>query len=160
MAGAGTSPGPKNQRPRDRFGRPLAWGSASQLVLEDYDALPLAVNHQLAASYLSRHEAFSAHEAWEAAWRQTKGTPDEEFFKGLSQIGAGYTHYLRGNPVGAVTLLTRGASRVGAYPDGHWDVDIPGLSRSAERSIAALREVERGTVLPVIEWPVAVLRRT
>ena len=71
---------------------------------------------------------FPAHEAWETCWKQSKTTPDEEFFKGLSQLGAGYTHYLRGNPHGTFTLLRRGGSRVARYASPHLDVDTAGLS--------------------------------
>ena len=59
---------------------------------------------------------FPAHEAWETAWKQARGTGDEELFKGLSQMGAGYVHLLRGNAHGAMTLLRRAAGRVGALP--------------------------------------------
>lgn len=153
MADGEGTPAPKNQRPRDRFGRPLAWDAQSQLILEDYDALPLDENHRLAQGYLARRESFSAHEAWESAWRQAKGTEDEEFFKGLSQIGAGYTHYLRGNPAGAITLLTRGTGRIRRYPDGHHGIAVSELAGAAERSIAQLRGLKRGAELPGIEWP-------
>lgn len=151
-AGDGTGTA-KSERPRDRFGRPLPWDAESQLKLEDYDALPIEVNHRLAREYLRQRESFSAHEAWESAWRRAKGTDDEEFFKGLSQIGAGYTHYLRGNPAGAVTLLSRGTARIRAYPDGHHGIAVQEFAASAERTIAALRGIGRGDALPDIEWP-------
>lgn len=146
-------PSPKNERPRDEYGRPLPWGAESRLRLLDYDALPLEEDHRLACEYLNARESFSAHEAWESAWRHAKGTEDEEFFKGLSQIGAGYTHYLRGNPTGAVTLLERGRGRVLAYPDGHHGVSVRTLAEAAERTITALRGLKRGVVLPEIAWP-------
>ena len=71
-----------------------------------------------AATCSAERNYFGAHEAWETAWKQAKGTGEEELFKGLSQMGAGYVHLLRGNAHGAMTLLRRGARRVKAYPDG------------------------------------------
>ncbi len=59
------------------------------------------------------------------------GTGDEEFFKGLSQMGAGYVHLRRGNAHGAVTLLRRAARRVGGYPDGHRGVADAGALGAA-----------------------------
>ena len=58
---------------------------------------------------------FGAHgTGGDSARKQSNGTSDEELFKGLSQLGAGYVHLLRGNAHGvAPTLLRRAASRVG-----------------------------------------------
>src|SRR3546814_15936218 len=58
---------------------------------------------------------FGAHEAWETCWAFAKGTPEQEFFKGLAQLGAGYTHWLRGNPHGVVALLGRALARLGTH---------------------------------------------
>lgn len=88
---------------------------------------------------------FPAHEAWETAWKQARDTVDAEFFKGLSQLGAGYTHLLRGNRHGAFTLLRRAAGRVARYPADHFGVDTEGVSRRAEADAAA---VERGDMEP------------
>jgi hypothetical protein len=109
----------KPERPRDLLGRPLDWDAENQLVLEDYDALGIEENHELARAHVRAGRYFPAHEAWETAWKQARDTADAEFFKGLSQMGAGYVHLLRGNAHGAVTLLRRASGRVGAYPDGH-----------------------------------------
>jgi predicted metal-dependent hydrolase len=109
----------KPERPRDRLGRPLAWDATNELVLEDYDRLSLEENHELGRAHTRAARYFPAHEAWETAWKQARGTDDAEFFKGLSQMGAGYVHLQRGNAHGAVTLLRRASGRVGAYPDGH-----------------------------------------
>ena len=75
--------------------RPLAWDETNLLHMEDYEALPLEENHRLGIENLNARRFFPAHEAWETAWKRSKGTPDEEFFKGLSQLGAGYVHHLR-----------------------------------------------------------------
>ena len=98
----------KPERPRDELGRPLPWGTETRLHLPDFDAMSIEENDRAARKFLAERNFFGAHEAWETAWKQAKGTGDEELFKGLSQIGAGYVHLLRGNAHGAMTLLRRG----------------------------------------------------
>jgi len=135
----------KAERPRDHLGRPQPWGARNTLVLEDYDALALEENHRLGREHFNAGRFFPAHEAWETAWKQARDTPDAELFKGLSQLGAGYVHLLRGNAHGAVRLLRRAASRVRAYPAGHLGVDGPAVAEAAERDAAA---VEAGELEP------------
>lgn len=123
------------ERPRDRFGRPLPWGSESELPLENYDSLPVEENHRLAMASFDEGVYFAAHEAWEGAWRKARGSADEEFFKGLAQIGAGYTHMQRGNAHGARTLLERGRSRVANYPEGHHGLGLANLIAMLDKHI-------------------------
>lgn len=135
----------KPERPRDHLGRPLAWDAESSLHLEDYDALTLEENHRLGREHLNAGRYFPAHEAWETAWKQARDTADAELFKGLSQLGAGLVHLLRGNAHGCIRLLRRGSGRVRRYPPGHRGVDTAGVAEAAERLAAA---VERGEVIP------------
>lgn len=135
----------KPERPRDALGRPQPWGTPNALVLEDYDALPLEENHRLAIGHFDAGRFFPAHEAWETAWKQARDTADAEFFKGLSQLGAGYVHLLRGNAHGAVTLLRRATSRISRYAVGHRGVDTRAVCASAEADAAA---VESGALVP------------
>jgi hypothetical protein len=144
-AGRPTPTRNKPERPRDHLGRPQPWGAEGTLQLEDFDSLPLEENHRLGREHLNAGRYFPAHEAWETAWKQARETGDAEFFKGLSQLGAGYTHLLRGNGHGAIQLLRRGARRVGAFPTGHRGVDTARVAAAAE-SLAG--EVERGAVVP------------
>jgi len=60
---------------------------------------------------------FAAHEVLEARW---KAGPDEErdLWQGLAQICVGLTHAARGNSVGAVRLVERGATRLEHYKAG------------------------------------------
>jgi uncharacterized protein len=122
---------PKPKRPRDELGRPLPWKAENRLELEDYDSLPVAENHRLAIEHFNGERFFPAHEAWETCWKQEKETPEAEFFKGMSQLGAGYTHLLRGNRHGAYTLLRRGAGRILRYPSPHRGVDTRALGEAA-----------------------------
>ena len=142
----------KPERPRDRLGRPLPWDAEGDLELEDFDAKTLAENHELARGYALEGRWFPAHEAWETAWKQARETKDAELFKGLSQMGAGYVHLLRGNAHGAATLLRRAARRIGAYDDGSWGVSTRSL---AERLSADADAVESGRLMPGEDAPVA-----
>jgi uncharacterized protein len=135
----------KPERPRDRLGRPLAWGATNELVLENFDALTIEQNHELGREHARAARYFPAHEAWETAWKQARGTDEAEFFKGLSQMGAGYVHLQRGNAHGAVTLLRRAARRVGRYPDGHRGVATLALH---DRLEADAQRVEDGDLIP------------
>jgi hypothetical protein len=135
----------KPERPRDRLGRPLDWDAENELVLEDYDGLPLVENHRLAREHVLAGRYFPAHEAWETAWKQARDTDDAEFFKGLSQMGAGYVHLLRGNAHGTETLLGRAESRIVRYPRGHHGIDTQAL---AERLRADAEAVRSGSLAP------------
>jgi predicted metal-dependent hydrolase len=147
-------PRQKTRRPRDELGRPLPWGEENRLQLEDFDSLSTEENHRLGTDHFNHGRFFPAHEAWETAWKQSKGTGDEEFFKGLSQLGAGYVHYRRGNPHGTFTLLRRGIRRITQYGSRHRDVDVTSLARAAA---AHADEVEAaaqaGMAMPNVEPP-------
>jgi predicted metal-dependent hydrolase len=135
----------KPRRPRDTLGRPLDWGAENELELEDFDALTVEENHELGRRYVRERRWFPAHEAWETAWKQARGTGDEEFYKGLSQMGAGYVHLFRGNAHGTMTLLRRAARRIGAYPDPHRGIATKALRDRLEADAAA---VEAGELVP------------
>jgi hypothetical protein len=140
----------KRERPRDELGRPQPWGSENRLHLEDYDHLPIEENHRLGREHFNAGRFFHAHEAWETAWKQAKGTDDAELFKGLSQLGAGYVHLLRGNRHGAVRLLRRAASRIGQYPRGRLGVDTTDVAAVASRQADA---IESGDLVPGSKAP-------
>jgi hypothetical protein len=145
---------PKPERPRDELGRPLPWDEASRLEMPDFDELGLDENHRLGIEFFDQERFFPAHEAWETCWKQSKGTPDEEFFKGLSQLGAGYTHYLRGNPHGTFTLLRRGGGRVGEYGSPHRGIDTEALRRMAMDTADLVERAYRANEpLPAIVFP-------
>jgi predicted metal-dependent hydrolase len=132
----------KPRRPRDRLGRPLAWDAENELQLEDYDAHTHDENHEFGRAAVREARYFAAHEAWETAWKQARGTGDEEFFKGLSQMGAGYVHLQRGNAHGAITLLVRSAGRVERYPDPHRGVATAALTARMRADAELVRSGE------------------
>lgn len=140
----------KPERPRDHLGRPQPWGAPNTLTLEAFDSLTLAENHRLARAHFDAGRFFPAHEAWETAWKQARDTEDSEFFKGLSQLGAGYVHLLRGNAHGAVTLLRRAISRLSRYPSGHRGIDTTAVCEAAGADALA---VEEGRLLPGEDAP-------
>jgi uncharacterized protein len=142
------TPSPKRQkpeRPRDELGRPLAWEAENLLHLPDFDALSLDENHELGRRFVREENWFGAHEAWETAWKQARGSGDEELFKGLSQMGAGYVHLRRGNAHGAQTLLLRAARRIAGYPDGHIGVPTEMLAARLRSDAAAVAD---GSLVP------------
>ncbi|MDP9343185.1 MAG: DUF309 domain-containing protein [Actinomycetota bacterium] len=140
----------KPERPRDELGRPQAWNAENRLHLEEFDSLPIEENHRLGIEHFNAGRYFHAHEAWETAWKQARDTDDAEFYKGLSQLGAGYTHLLRGNRHGAFTLLRRGAGRIARYPRSHLGIDTLAVSSRAEADADAVErgDLETGTAPP------------
>lgn len=143
------APTPKPFRPRDELGRPLPAGSPNRMELPDFDAKTIDENHALAIEYFDAGNYFAAHEAWETCWGQAKGTADEEFFKGLAQLGAGYTHYRRGNAHGARALIQRAADRIASRGSPHRGIDVRNFVHDIRvtQQVAAIVE-QRGGVLP------------
>jgi hypothetical protein len=135
----------KPERPRDELGRPQAWDAENRLDMPDFDHHSLEENHDLGVRLFEEGRYFPAHEAWETAWKQARGTDDAEFFKGLSQLGAGYVHLLRGNRHGAMTLMRRAANRIVRYPTGHRGIASAAV---AERALADAEAVEEGRLQP------------
>jgi uncharacterized protein len=154
MADRDRAPGEKTRRPRNELGQHLPWGEENRLELEDFDSLPLEENHRLGTDHFNEGRFFPAHEAWETAWKQARDTEDEEFYKGLSQLGAGYTHYRRGNPHGAHTLMRRGLSRIERYGPVHGGIDVGALSGEVRDQATSIEEAERaGADMPVLAPP-------
>ena len=148
------SPREKTKRPRDELGRHLPWEAENRLHLEDFDNLPAEENHRLAIEHFDAGRFFPAHEAWETVWKQSKGTPDEEFFKGMSQLGAGYTHFRRGNLHGTHVLIRRALSRITPYGGRHRGIDVERLSTEIERHAEAVEAADvAGEPMPEIEPP-------
>jgi uncharacterized protein len=135
----------KPERPRDELGRPLPWSEPTRLHLPDLDAMSLDENDRAARGFVRERNFFGAHEAWETAWKKAKGTGEEELFKGLSQMGAGYVHLLRGNAHGAMTLLRRASIRIARYPDGERGLQTMALAARLEDDALA---VEAGLRAP------------
>jgi uncharacterized protein len=118
---------PRNARPRDALGRPLPRGGSGVAGVPDELVLPPDESLREAQRLLDEGRPFHAHEVLEAAW---KAAPSDErdLWQGLAQLAVGLTHSLRGNNVGAATLLRRGADRISRYADmPPHDIDVAGL---------------------------------
>jgi predicted metal-dependent hydrolase len=85
----------------------------------------------LAQSYLDSGRPFHAHEVLEALWKTRPGS-ERDLWQGLAQIAVGLTHAMRGNAVGATTLLGRGAGRIANYAGDTHGIDIKGVLTWAE----------------------------
>ena len=129
------------RRGRDRLGRPVPLGSPNVVPEVPEEALPPRESLALAQSLLAEDRAFNAHEVLEASWKAADG-PERALWQGLAQVCVGLTHVQRGNAVGGVRLLHRGASRLDPLPDVRdWAVRLAG-------------EVESGAVVPgVVDAP-------
>ncbi|WP_436758685.1 DUF309 domain-containing protein [Streptosporangium sp. V21-05] len=105
---------PRNQRPRDAFGRPLPPGAEGVERIPDDYAPSAEEALSEARRLLGEGRPFHAHEVLEGRW---KNSPEEEreLWQGLAQICVGLTHLQRGNRRGAATLFARGADRIGGY---------------------------------------------
>ncbi len=116
---------PASQRPRDRLGRPLPWGSPGFPAVPERDAINSADAVAEAAAYLARGLPFHAHEVMEMRWRCCP-EPERPLWRGLAQAAAGQTHAARGNSVGAERLVARGIASIEEY-DGPLDRDLIAL---------------------------------
>lgn len=127
---------PKNARPRDSLGRPLARGAEAGLGPEPgprtaEEALERGIEHFNAGRF------FEAHEAWEFGWHPAP-PPERDFWQGLIQVAVGFTHFQRDNAGGAATLLARGARRLDAYGDVHEGVPVAEIAAAARAAAAAI----------------------
>ena len=128
------------RRGRDRLGRPVPLDSPDALPDVPEEALPPTEALALAQALLDEDRAFAAHEVLEASW---KAAPDDErdLWQGLAQVCVGVTHLQRGNLVGAVRLLHRGAGRLHGRAD---DVAAWALRLAAEVESGAVAGGSRG----------------
>ena len=94
---------PRQARPRDALGRPLAYGEVGVEPVSE-EPLPPYETVASARALLDEGRPFSAHEVLEARW---KDGPEEErpLWQGLAQLCVGITHLARGNTAGGLRLL-------------------------------------------------------
>lgn len=113
---------PRNDRPRDRLGRPLPWGSPGvEPVPDELDLTPpQALDY--AQELLDAGRPFGAHEVLEAVWKSCP--PDERgLWRALAQLAVGVTHLERGNLRGAGELCRRAVEGATPYLNGERDPD-------------------------------------
>ena len=103
-----------SERPRDRLGRPLAWGAAGYPGVEPRPSITSAEAVAEATDYLEQGLPIHAHEVLEMRWRCCPSA-ERPLWRGLAQAAAGATHAARGNSVGAVRLQERAQENIAAY---------------------------------------------
>jgi hypothetical protein len=121
----------RNERPRDRLGRPLPHGVAG--VPRQPEGILRSPEQTLleAQRLLDDGMPFHAHEVLEDAWK-TAPAAARDLWQGLAQLAVGATHAARGNIGGAVALLRRGADHIEPYLDEPpHGIDVAGLLRWA-----------------------------
>jgi hypothetical protein len=118
---------PRNARPRDALGRPLARGDSGVAGVADDLILSPDESLREAQRLLDEGHPFHAHEVLEATWKSAP-TDERDLWQGLAQLAVGLTHALRGNNVGAAAVLRRGSDHISGYavarPHG---IDVAGL---------------------------------
>lgn len=133
-------------RARDAAGRPVPVGSPDAVEeppeLEREPAEALSVAQQL----LDAGRPFFAHDVLEAAWKAAPAA-ERELWQGLAQVCVGLTHEQRGNRVGAVRLLQRGAGRLRAAVPAH-GVDPAAVAAQAEALAARVEGGEAAGAVP------------
>jgi uncharacterized protein len=139
----------RNARPRDALGRPLPHDAEGvPRVPDDLVLAPLPALRE-AQRLLDDGLPFHAHEVLEGTW---KSAPDQErdLWQGLAQLAVGLTHVRRGNRRGAITLLTRGRTRVSRYQaDPPYRIDVAGLLGWADAALSALDGPEPGRAIAI-----------
>jgi hypothetical protein len=132
---------PLNARPRDGLGRPLARGAVGTARIPDDLRLPPNESIEEAQKLLDAGMPFHAHEILEGTWKDSPD-PERMLWQGLAQLAVGLTHLLRGNAVGARSLLRQGHDRIIGYEtEPPYDLDVAGLLNWSE---ALLDELELG----------------
>ena len=130
---------PFNARPRDGLGRPLARGEPGIPTVPPHPVLSAVDSLALAQQLLVDGRPFHAHEVLEAAWKAAPAA-ERELWQGLAQLAVGLTHLLRGNRVGAASVLCRARERLRQYrDDAPYEVDVPGLIQWGDELLARLR---------------------
>ena len=125
-------------RTRDALGRPVAAGDPSEVASVAQEPLPPEQALELAQALLDAGRAFSAHEVLEASWKAAPAA-ERDLWQGLAQVCVGVTHLQRGNLVGAVRLLQRGAGRL---PDSPLRAEVLAAAQriaGGDRALPALR---------------------
>jgi hypothetical protein len=128
---------PRQARPRDALGRPLPYGTEGVEPVSE-EPLPPTQTVEVARQLVREGRPFAAHEVLEARWKA--GPPDErDLWQGLAQVCVGLTHAARGNSVGGLRLVERGAERLTRYGDSGgstYDLDLAAVLECARRQVA------------------------
>ena len=117
-------------RARDAAGRPVPPGSPDAVEPVPEAPLPPLEAVALARRLLAQGRPFFAHDVLEARWKVAPQS-ERDLWQGLAQVCVGLTHLQRGNQVGGVRLLRRGADRLDAWRGHAYGVDVPSVVQQA-----------------------------
>jgi hypothetical protein len=138
----------RQARPRDRLGRPLAYGNVGVEPVSE-DPLPPGPTIEVARALLAEGRPFSAHEVFEARWKDAP-TGERDLWQGLAQLCVGSTHRERGNGRGARTLWQRALGRLTTYAatdQPTYGLDLGAITEWLTRRLAELVD-ESGPAVP------------
>ena len=146
------TPRPDRRIPRDRYGRPLPRGSADVLAHHQDPATTgesVVEAFERAVELFNGKRFFEAHEYFEFIWNSC---PEDErtFWKGATQLAAGFCHCQRGNLRGALSLLGRATEQLGRYGSPYRGVDVALLLQGTRVTAA---EIERDGATPHVGFP-------
>jgi uncharacterized protein len=135
---------PEQARPRDRTGRPLAYGTTGVPLTEEHEPDTVEQALLLGAALWDEHRFFEAHECLEHVWHAAP-EDDRDLWQGVIQVAVAAVHLQRGNHVGASALLQRAGERLARYPDRHRGVEVDRARAFCLDAMALLAdgEVER-----------------
>src|SRR5438093_3702722 len=88
----------------------------------------------------NRGEFYEQHETLEEEWLAERD-PVRYLYQGILQVGVGFEHLRRGNPVGARALWRRGISNLEPFRGGCMNVDVDRLVAATERCLEELERV-------------------
>ncbi|SDE05099.1 DUF309 domain-containing protein [Rhodococcus tukisamuensis] len=151
---------PLNARPRDGLGRLLPRGATGvPRVPEGLGLTPVEAVAR-AQELLDAGMPFHAHEVFEEVWKSAPEA-ERELWQGLAQLAVGLTHLLRGNAVGARSLLERGAGRVRPYAaEPPYGLDVAGLLGWASGLVGELDGGPDAQRIPRLTGPTGSTRRS
>ena len=130
-------------RARDAAGRPVPADSPDAVEPVPEEPLPPNEAVALARELLERGRPFFAHDVLEARWKAAPAD-ERDLWQGLAQVCVGLTHLQRGNGVGGVRLLRRGADRLAGWSGESYGVDVPAVVCAARAHAQAAEAGQAG----------------
>lgn len=143
---------PEQSRPRDRSGRPLAYGVSDVPLAEEHDPVTVEEALELGKGLWNQQRFFEAHECLEAVWHASPSV-DRDLWQGVIQVAVAEVHRQRGNPSGAATLCRRAETRLRAYPEQHRGIDVAAALGHCGAVLAEILSTGVDAALPAPAFP-------
>lgn len=103
--------------------------------------LPLTVI--LGFHAFNQGDFFTAHELFEAAWRETSAAP-REFFRALLLLSGGYFRLTQDRPDAAIKFFNRALGWIDQYPNPYLGIDTKDIKTQLEKLITAIQSGASG----------------